>query len=568
MICLPIEAAKKFLQGLKDGTVDPNKLSEMTSEERNSFFKEVVGEKYASATNALLESKLLLKDQQRGMITWAKEIGGMKPDVQRDIVSKINKLDRVLNPTEQTAFLHDLASQKLGTDVTMEEAQKISQFAKESTVARTDLKTDPTDKEKQIAFGNKYLDLTQYVDSLKPKASPFTFSNIVNLPKSMLTSVFHFSASFVQGWGMMTTKPFWEAFGHQFRYYVDPQAYRDLQAQIIAHPDYELAKDGKLGLTALGDKLTNREEAIQSSLLEHVPGLNVVVKASSRAFTGMLNDMRFGRFVDLLNAARLNGEDVSKGSSVVRDLAKTVNDFTGRGALGTKDRYASIQPVANTLFFSPRKLSATIEMFDPVRYLDPRISPTARLGALRQLSGSLIATGVVLSLARLAGASVNFNPTDTDFMKIRIGNTTFDMTGGNAIYIRLLARLISGQMTSTVGKTTSLASNAFGASTRMDQLISFLRGKLSPTASSIADALYGKDQGGQPFNVSSEAYNKLVPIVIQQFINLATSDPNGATWIPSISAIFGVGMETSVPVPAKSSLGGKIPSLTIPHLKL
>ena len=41
-----------------------------------------------------------------------------------------------------------------------------------------------------------------------------------------------------------------------------------------------------------------------------------LIRASSRAFTGFLNYTRFYRFNDLLNAARLNGEDVSKGSQV------------------------------------------------------------------------------------------------------------------------------------------------------------------------------------------------------------------------------------------------------------
>jgi len=545
--CLIPSLAEKFKVGLIDGTIDPAKLNDMTSEERHAFFSKMLGEDNATKVNALFESKLLLKNQQAGMISWAKKVTGITEATRMDIVSRIERMDKVLNPAAQGSFLSDLAAQRLGTRVTFAEAQKITDLSKQASDARTTLEQNPLDKTAQIAYGNKYLDMTEYVDSLKPKANPFTFSNIVNLPKSALTSIFHFSASFVQGWGMLTTKPFWQAFAHQFKYFADPQAYRDLQASIIAHPDYALAKEGKLGITHLGDKLSSREEAMQSSLLEHIPGLNKLVGASSRAFTGFLNETRFSRFTELLDAARLRGEDVNKGSKVISDLANVVNNFTGRGSLGAHDRYASIQPILNDAFFSPRKIIATIQMFNPLTYLDPRTSPTARMGALRQLGGSLIATVAVLKLAQMAGATVETNPTSTNFLKAKIGNTTFDMTGGNAIYARLLARLITGQSTSGSGKVTTLG-QGYKPETRADVILNFIRGKLSPTASAIADALYGKDVVNQPFSVTSEVYNKLVPIIIQDFINLARNDPqNTAAWLPSLSAIFGVSMESPTP---------------------
>src|SRR5262249_41998555 len=156
-------------------------------------------------------------------------------------------------------------------------------------------------------------------------------------------------------------------------------------------------------------------------------------RASSRAFTGFLNYVRFNRFEDILNAARLNGEDVSPGSKTVTDIARVVNNFTGRGDLG---RLNTMTPELNSTFFSPRKMVATAEMFNPYEYLT--LSDTARTAAIRQLAGSLVITGSVLGLARLSGASVDWTPYSTNFGKVKIGNTTVDMTGGNAAWVRLL----------------------------------------------------------------------------------------------------------------------------------
>lgn len=544
--CLPPELGEKFKAAIKDGTINPDKLSEMSSEDRRNFFSSVVGEDNAKDVNAQFESKLLLKDQQAGMIRWAKSVTGITEAAKRDILSRIERMDKVLQPEDPQHFLEDLASKKLGVHVVADEAQHITELAQKASRHRDDMEGTPGLSPERNAYGRALIDLNEYVDSLKPTQKLNMFSQIVNLPKSMTVSIFHMSAPFVQGWGMMSTGVFWEGFGKQFQYFASEDAYKSLNADIISHPDYPLALDGKLGLTKVSDKLSEREEQIQSSLLEHVPVLKVAVKASSRGFTGFLNYVRFSRFTQLLDAARLSGEDISKGSQAVKDIAQTVNDFTGRGALGKDDRYASIQPVANSMFFSPRKIIATVNMFNPIRYLDPRISPTARAGAIRQLSGSVIATASILELAHLAGAKVNTNPIATNFLKIQLGNTTLDLTGGNAIYTRLIARIIEGKSISSTGKLTKLTGTNFGSTSRADQIVSYTRDKLSPTASFVADALYGKDPSNKPFSVSAEAYDKLVPLVMQNFINVAMNDPkNGAAWVSTLSGIFGVDIQSN-----------------------
>lgn len=164
--CLPEEYVNGFKAALKSGALDPVKLAEMTSAGRRSAFETVVGRENAEAVNALFESKLLLKNQQAGLIAWAKKVGGIKDEVRKDFVSRIEKLDRILTPSDQDAFLSDLAAQKLGVTVTAEEANKIAALAKDAAEERAKL----TDNFSGVSdeYLNKSEDLRHYVESLKP----------------------------------------------------------------------------------------------------------------------------------------------------------------------------------------------------------------------------------------------------------------------------------------------------------------------------------------------------------------------------------------------------------------
>src|SRR3990167_1508854 len=166
--CLPIEKTKKFIKALGEGKIEPTKLAEMSSAERRTFFEKLVGKEDAQAVNALFESKLLLKNQQQGMINWAKTVGGLKESVRRDIIAKIEKIDKVLDAKDQQAFLEDLASTKLGTDITFAEAKKISTLSKELTESKANLKeSSPIGSPARLDYGGKRVVLENYINELK-----------------------------------------------------------------------------------------------------------------------------------------------------------------------------------------------------------------------------------------------------------------------------------------------------------------------------------------------------------------------------------------------------------------
>ena len=75
--CLPFNEAKKIKEAIKSGYLNPDKLNSITSQERRTFLESIVGKDYAKDVNLLFEKKLLLKNQERAMYDWARDITGL-----------------------------------------------------------------------------------------------------------------------------------------------------------------------------------------------------------------------------------------------------------------------------------------------------------------------------------------------------------------------------------------------------------------------------------------------------------------------------------------------------------
>src|SRR3990167_1147801 len=127
--CLTRQTKQKFIEALRIREIDPAKLSEMTSIERRTFLEKYVGGDNGVQVNSLFENKLLLKNQKAGFISWAKKVGGISKEAKRDLISRIERMDKILDPVEEKAFLQDLASTKLGTNITIDEAKKITELS-------------------------------------------------------------------------------------------------------------------------------------------------------------------------------------------------------------------------------------------------------------------------------------------------------------------------------------------------------------------------------------------------------------------------------------------------------
>ena len=522
--CLPEEITNKLKKAIKSGEIDIEKLSSASSEYRVNFFKQFMNERNAKEVVALFESKLLLKNQKRGLVTWAKQILGMKPAVERDVISRIMRMDKILNPENEKSFLRELASKKLGVDITIEEARKITELSNKIKSLE-----NFTDNAGRIKYGRAKLDLIDYVNSLNPKRANVV-ENVLGLPQAAMSS-FDLSAPLNQGWGVISRKEWWDNLAPMIKAFIRESASRYIKADIITRRNYKLAKRAGLRLSDLSENLFEREEIFMTTLLDKIPGM----AASQRAYIGFLNKLRMDLFDDLIKKAKLAGEDVSLGSKAAEDIATIVNAFTGG--------YGRTDPLLNALLFYPRRVRSAVKILNPWTYINPKTSKTARKAAIRNLLGSLAMTGSVIALAGLHGAvETEEDPRSSDFGKIKVGDTRLDISGGIASYVILLSRILSGEIKSSNTGAIKKLGNNYTSTSGFDLTANFIRNKLSPLASLIIDVLTGENAVGEKKTPTQSVIDRFKPMFLKDAYEVLTEDPEAKILIPF--ALFGGGLST------------------------
>lgn len=545
--CLPRYAAETFKAKLKDGTINPEKLSDMTSAERRSFFEKHFGGENAKQVNALFESKLLLKNQQTGMINWAKQVVGLKPEVRRDIISRIEKLDRVLNPVEQRAFLEDLAAQKLGVGVTVQEAQKITQLSKNLQEA----KARGVEGRSNPAYGKARVELENYISDLKTTAKGFISTlketpakaalDVAGATKSLKATL---DNSYIgrQGIKMMWSHPsIWfrnsrQSFSNIVRTFGGKAVMDEVKANIMSRPHYIDGTYKKMGI-----KLDTIEEAFPSKLLEKTPILGRVFKAADVGFTSQayLNRADYADF--LLKTAQKNGVDITSKVQL-EAMGKLVNSTTGRGHLGP------LEPSADTLnvaLFSGRFLKSNIDTLT-MHMFDKGGTSFVRKQAAMNLMKIITGTAGVMVLSNaLKPGSVETDPRSANFGKIRIGDTRFDISGGMAPIIILASRVIqNSSKSSTTGKVTELNSGKFGSQTTTGVVADFFMNKLSPLFILGTHLVNRRDREGKPITFLGEARNLTEPISFSTFRELQNNPKAADTFASMILDALGIGANT------------------------
>lgn len=556
MLCLTNEQINSLKPKLKE--VGGKGLITMTSQERKDFFSEAIGNKVAGEFVTASFEKAMVSKQKNALKSWAQNAFNEKEKTKLPYFAVLKKIDNltergVLSPNAVGGYLDTLISTQLGVEVTGEEVSKINELSDKIKAAKVETEADVTNEKKRIAYGNTVIDMYDYVQTIAPVKNQL-IADIANLPKSLMSTL-DFSAPFRQGWGMMSRVEFYKSFAAMFKFAFNKQSFKDLQADIISRPTYELMKRSGLRVSVLAEKLSQREEQFMSTLIDRIPvpeKANFVknfMEGSERAYSGFLSKLRADTFDNLVKAAEMAGEDINPRSQTLKDIAAVVNDFTGSGNIGKGDRYSGAVPLLNAGFFAPRKVSATVNMLNPERYLNPNISVTARKAALRQLIGSVAISALLLGLRNLFADDkdkAELDPRSADFGKVKFNNTHIDLTGGNSTYAVLLARLISNRTKSTVTDQVTKLGEGFNSSTRFDVATSFGRNKLSPLASFVADWLAGGDAVGNPFNLTKEVTSRFIPLIIGDTISLAKEDPSNL-FVGTLANTFGFGAQVYAP---------------------
>ena len=502
--CLPKNLVDTFLGKLKSGEINPDKLSEMSSVERNTFFATFLGEANASKVNALFESKLLLKNQQLGMVNWAKKVSGIKEATRRDMISKVERITEVLQPKDEEAFLADLAAQRLGVGVTIEEAGKIADLAKSVSDTKVNIKEgETTSSPESVEYAQSLVAFNEYVKGLKVDAKALSLGELIKSPWQMikkLSGTFKstkasMDASFAtrQGFVTLITKPqIWaETFVKSFDAWSKELKGMDGKAPVLvdvfSRPNFYNNKYKDIGL----DILLESEEAFPESFQTKVPLLGRLYKASMSAYNGAILRMRADLADKFIAEAEMNGVTDLKNSGIGR----VVNSMTGRGRLPLS---GGVADTVNATFFSPRYLKAQLDVLS-AGFTDSKVRGTyGQKVATKNLIRIISTIGGILMMSKLLDEdSVELDPRSSKFGKIyvlvgdkRVG---IDITAGMRIPLILASRLLVPTMhrgewgywwKNSKGRYVNLRDKKYGSLNAEDFVVNFLEGKLAPLARS------------------------------------------------------------------------------------
>lgn len=373
------------------------------------------------------------------------------------------------------------------------------------------------------------------------------FWDVANIPRTFKTML-DFSAMLRQG-GMLAVgenRAWMRAIKPMLKATVSEKAYIQIDDAIKSNPYYTKLEDAGLYLAPVEQSamLSSREEAFVSRLLHKVPVFKQAVGMSERSYNTFLNSLRSDVFYKY---AGLWGDDAT--AKDYAELAKFINNATGRGNLGSAEAASHI---LSSVFFSPRWFMSRIQA--PLSLASS--SPKARAVAAKNLVAFTATALSTLELMKLAGASVETNPTSSDFGKARFGNTRIDLFAGYQQIVRYVAQLISGKRKDTeTGGAQKL--NRWN-----DVAIRFGESKLAPAPGTVVSALKGRTYSGQEFafdreHVGSLLYEGLTPLAVQDIADAVQLQGPIAGMLVAPAAIMGVGASTYEPRKrGRSSTGG------------
>lgn len=544
--CLTSDKADQFKNALVSGKINVEELIDASSSKRREVFKNFFGkDEIAKEVNALFESKLLLKNQKRGLVTWAKQVSGLKPEVRRDLMAKIERMDKVLGSREEGKFLEDLAEKRLGIEVTEKEAKRILELSNDVKKARELVDETSKDGSKsRYEYGLKFTMLRDYVIDLKLQKSSKALSYYLKNPQEAIFDMAGASKSMLstldnsffgrQGKKVFYTNPSkwaknyiksWSDIGKELR---GVDGMTPIKADIFSRQN---ALDGTYKRMKL-DIGIDREEAFPSTLPERIPIIGRFFKGAETAFNGGALRMRADLADLYLKQAKEAGADLSD-KEVLEGIGNIVNSMTGRGNIGKAE---VLSKESNLLFFSVKFLKSNWDTLAggvknilkyPFKYKTMTWAEKKSAKNLTKIIGS-VAT-VLATAEMLNPGSVEFDPRSTKFARLPIkvseDKTIYiDITGGMSSLATLAARVVptfhDGKLgfwtKNKKGEVISLISDKFGARTVMDVFNDFIQGKFSPPAALLRDIWKGKRFDGEKVTVGNAITGLTVPITPQQ----------------------------------------------------
>ena len=356
-----------------------------------------------------------------------------------------------------------------------------------------------------------------------------------------LQSTADMSAVLRQGLWLVLNRPqdFPAAFLGALRATFDENAQDEIAIGIENHPNYLDLVHADLKIVQLDGKPTNAEDDFVTNAAERIPGWGPVVRASNRNMITFLNIMRTEAFNAWMDAHPDMSLDEKKA------VANMINLMSGRGNLGKAE--AAIMSW-NAVFYAPRwtvsRYTILAAPFTSFKH------PEARKFVAQAFGKYIGAQFALLSLAKILGLEVGDDPEDWTFMRIKIGKTWYDFTGGMNQPIRLVALLGKGLLRGTGWVTFSKNYDPMRTALQM------ARYKLSPTVTIPVELASGKDWRGEDVEVWETGMRAVMPITLASVTENVFMRPDveiEEAVMPALSEFFGAPATTPEPKSRRST---------------
>lgn len=577
--CLLPEKVEQFKKALKEKEIKIADLLNMSTEARIELLKKYAGEA-ATEVNALFEKKLVLKNRMMGIKNWASkvgEIGRYSPEGKAKLQKAVEEyrkrqMERILNPKENEAFLQTLADKAVGTEVTREEAKQVFELSAKVEDLRKNFDGKKWSSEQdRLDYGAAKVQLENYTAELKGETEPLKemikgkveqfkkdFAEnpskaIVNTGVETLKTISDNAIALVasvdnsflgrQGLKTLQTHPtaWWSgaknSFIDIFKEIGGKNAMDALMADIYSQPRHMTGEYQKAEI------IPKTEEQFPASLPEKIPGLGRLFKASEVAFKGSAARMRM-KLYDLV-ADMAENNKVKMDDKQIKDIGTIINSLTARGKWG---KYGE-SPIVKLIFWAPRMIKANLDVLTVHGFgsgLETSFAKKEAAKNLLKIVGAYAVIGAIIY--SINKDAIGTEETSADFGKLKVadtqmnrilsvladfvglssqtygGKTRIDLTGGLGTYITLASRLLEKKTTSaTTGITTPLGSG-YGQTSQWDVVLNFLTGKTAPAVSTTITYAKGSDFQGKKPTLGSTLERLMIPISIQNILNLNQQD--------------------------------------------
>ena len=549
-VCLPKINREALLEALKKGEVTIERLYKMSEAERRAALRKYVGEELSSFVDAKFE-QAMLSNQKAAFANWIKRNTTFQDPIRRDMLKKVENVEKFLEKGAEKEFMEDLAELKLGFKVSEIEAKTILEMKNKIDELRVKVPEDsPIRSAERLEYGFALDAFKTFIGERKLAAESLKVSerfllknfgqNIVDIAGITKSLVATLDNSFIGRQGIKTlldgkysiwattAKESFLNFGRELKAKGkgwfetrDDAIMSAIRADIFSRPNalngkYRAAKNG-YGLEVL------KEEVFPSAIPERIPLIGRIFKASETAFNGSAIRMRADLADAVIRNAERNGVDMLSEVEATAH-GRMVSSMTGRGDIGKLDVAGK---ELNVLLFSIKFLKSNIDTLT-AHLFDKKFTSAARAESAKSLlriSGSIAA---LLTISKLLDEdSVDFDPRSSKFGKICKGNNCYDITGGMRGLVTLGSRIVptfhDGEWgfwtkSASTGKYTKMTGDSFGERTAFDTIEDFMSGKFAPAAAAVRDIWKGQKFGGEKPTFVNTIIGLITPISLEMLI--------------------------------------------------